>query len=193
MSAVDHPFFEQAWPDGEYRMFQIGVVVDDIFAACGDWARVFGIGPFHVFPRIETACWYRGTDTAVDLQIAVAQAGPVQIELIQQHCDRPSVYRELAGAGSRIHQLCAITSDYHGKKARYESLGYPLVSEMVVRGHLRRIRLLHRAGRGRPRLRRRAHPRRAHLRGVGRHHRPGAHPHQGRLPHALIASTNSRP
>jgi hypothetical protein len=134
MSAVEHPFFEQAWPEGEYRMFQIGVVVDDIIGACGEWARVFGIGPFHVFPRIETACWYRGDDTAVDLQIAVAQAGPVQIELIQQHCDRPSVYRELAGDGSRIHQLCAITSDYHGKKAWYESLGYRLVSEMVVRG-----------------------------------------------------------
>ena len=132
MSATEHPFYEQAWPEGEYRMFQVGVVVDDIVAACGQWAHVFGIGPFHVFPRIETACWYRGADTAVDLQIAVAQAGPVQIELIQQHCDRPSVYRELGGDGSRIHQLCAITSDYHGKKAWYESLGYPLVSEMVV-------------------------------------------------------------
>jgi hypothetical protein len=134
MSAVEHPFFEQAWPEGEYRMFQIGVVVDDILTSCADWARVFGIGPFHVFPRVEAACWYRGVDTAVDLQIAVAQAGPVQIELIQQHCDRQSVYRELAGDGSRIHQLCAITSDYHGKKAWYESLGYPLVSEMVLRG-----------------------------------------------------------
>jgi hypothetical protein len=134
MSAADHPFFEQAWPEGEYRMFQIGLVVDDIIPACAQWAHVFGIGPFHVFPRIETPCWYRGVDTAVDLQIAVAQAGPVQIELIQQHCDRPSVYRELGGDGSRIHQLCAITSDYHGKRDWYESLGYPLVSEMVVRG-----------------------------------------------------------
>ena len=89
--------FEQSWPDGDYRMFQVGVVVDDLLAACADFARVFGMGPFHVFPRIETDCWYRGIDTAVDLQIAVAQAGPVQFELIQQHCDRPSVYRELAG------------------------------------------------------------------------------------------------
>lgn len=134
MSGVPHPFYEQAWPDGGYRMFQIGLVVDDVVAAGYDWARVYGIGPFHVFPRIETDCWYRGTDTKVDLQIAVAQAGPVQIELIHQFCDRPSVYRELAGEGSRIHQLCAITSEYQAKKAWYESLGYPLVSEMFVRG-----------------------------------------------------------
>jgi len=128
------PMFEQAWPDGEYRMFQVGVVVDDLLVACRDFAHVFRMGPFHVFPRIETACWYRGTDTAVDLQIAVTQAGPVQFELIQQFCDRPSVYRELAGSGTRIHQLCTITSDYEGKKAWYAAQGYPLVSEMHVRG-----------------------------------------------------------
>ena len=134
MSEHEHPMFEQAWPEGGYRMFQVGVVVDDILSACADFARVFGMGPFHVFPRIETACWYRGTDTAVDLQIAVAQAGPVQFELIEQFCDRPSVYRELAGTGTRIHQLCTITSEYQAKKAWYEARGYPLVSEMFVRG-----------------------------------------------------------
>ena len=128
------PFFEQTWPDGDYRMFQVGVVVDDLLTACGDFARVFGMGPFHVFPRIETDCWYRGADTKVDLQIAVTQAGPVQFELIQQHCHRPSVYRELAGHGTRIHQLCTITSQYQAKKAWYAEQGYPLVSEMHVRG-----------------------------------------------------------
>ena len=46
------------------------------------------------------------------------------------------MYRELAGpATSRIHQLSHDhVSDYHGKKAYFEALGYPLVSEMVVRG-----------------------------------------------------------
>jgi Glyoxalase/Bleomycin resistance protein/Dioxygenase superfamily len=134
MVSSPHTFYQQPWPDGGYRLFQIGLLVDDLVEACGQWARVFGIGPFHVFPRVETPCWYRGTDTMVDVQIAVAQAGPVQIELIQQHCDRPSVYRELAGEGSRIHQLCTITPDYDGTKVGYEQLGYPLVFEMVVRG-----------------------------------------------------------
>jgi hypothetical protein len=132
MSAVEHPFFEQAWPEGEYRMFQIGVVVDDIIGACGEWARVFGIGPFHVFPRIETACWYRGDDTAVDLQIAVAQAGPVQIELIQQHCDRPSIFREWSrGGDAAFHQLATVTSEYDSRKAHLEGLGYEVVGESL--------------------------------------------------------------
>ncbi len=174
-------------------MFQVGLVVDDIID------RVRRLGPrvrrrarSTCFPRIETACWYRGTDTAVDLQIAVAQAGPVQFELIQQYCDRPSVYRELAGDGSRIHQLCTITSDYQAKKAWYEALGYPLVSEMFVRGqHVGFVDTFADFGfytelaedvpgfvDGLTRVARTS-------RGVGRRHRPGTDPHQGRVPDSL--------
>ena len=37
----------------------------------------------------------RGEAAPVSIQVGVAQAGPVQIELIQQHCDRPSIFRGL--------------------------------------------------------------------------------------------------
>ena len=88
-------YFEQPWPEGEYRMFQIGLVVDDVLHAAAS-GRACSASDRSTCsrasrPRAGTAA----TDTAVDMQIAVAQAGPVQIELIQQHCDRPSVYREL--------------------------------------------------------------------------------------------------
>ena len=57
----------------------------------------------------------------------IAQAGPVQIELIKQHDDRASVYRDLFAKGeSGFHQLCTVTPDYDGKKAHYERLGYEL-------------------------------------------------------------------
>jgi hypothetical protein len=135
MTSMPHRLFEQPWPDGDYRLFQVGIVVDDILGVAADWARVFGVGPFHVFPRIEVPCTYRGTESACDMQVAVAQAGPVQIELIQQYCDRPSVYRDLVSQGqSRFHQLSTLTTDYAGKQAHFEQLGYELASEFVVRG-----------------------------------------------------------
>ena len=60
-----------------------------------------------MLPRVEAACTYRGAESKLDLQVAVAQAGPVQIELIEQFCDRPSVYRDLFGTGeSGFHQIC---------------------------------------------------------------------------------------
>lgn len=128
--------FEQAWPEGEYRFFQIGFVVDDLVAAAQRWARVFGVGPFHVLPRSETACRYRGADSAIDMQAGVAQAGPVQIELMQQFCDRPSILRDLVAAERNgFHQLCTVTQDYDGVTAHYEALGHPVVAEIEAHGH----------------------------------------------------------
>lgn len=127
--------YEQSWPEGEYRLLQLGFVVDDLFDGAARWARVFGVGPFHVLPRSEQPCTYRGVETGVNVQIAVAQAGPAQIELIRQYCDRPSVYRELAASRPcGFHQLCTVTRDYEGKRGYYEELGYALVSEMVSDG-----------------------------------------------------------
>jgi hypothetical protein len=131
MTSIPHRVFEQPWPEGEYRLFQLGFVVDDLFGAAANWARVFGIGPFHVLPRVEVPCTYRGTESAMDVQVALAQAGPVQIELIKQHDDRASVYRDLAERGPcGFHQICTVTPDYDRTRAHYEQLGYELATEV---------------------------------------------------------------
>ena len=55
----------------------------------------------------------------------------MQIELIKQHCHRPSVFRDWStGNVSGLHQLCTVTADYEGKKAHYERLGYEVASEI---------------------------------------------------------------
>ena len=132
-SALAHPLFQQPWPEGEFRFFQLGYIVDDLLAAAGKWARTFGIGPFHVLPRTRVDCTYRGAPSGLDVQVGVAQAGPVQIELIQQNDDRPSVYRELTAPGSSLmHQLATVTADYDGQSAHYASLGYELVCEVIT-------------------------------------------------------------
>ena len=131
MTPTAHGLYQQPWPEGEFRFFQLGFCVDDLLSAAERWTRVYGVGPFHVLPRSEATGVYRGTESSVDLQVGVAQAGPVQIELMQQFCDRPSVYRELFGRGETgLHQLCTVTPDYDGKKAHFESLGHPQVSEL---------------------------------------------------------------
>jgi hypothetical protein len=135
MSPSSHRLFQQPWPEGEFRLFQLGFVVDDIVVAAQRWVRAFGVGPFHVLPRTEVTTRYRGTESAVDMQVAVAQAGPVQIELVQQHCDRPSIYRDLFGPGETgLHQLSTVTSDYDGTSAHYAALGYELAGEIEARG-----------------------------------------------------------
>jgi hypothetical protein len=125
-----HPLFEQPWPDGDFRFFQLGHVVDDVLAAASRWVGAFGIGPFHVLPVVEQRTNFDGEMRAVQIQVAVAQAGPVQIELIQQLCRTPSIFQNWSRGGtSAFHQIATVTDDYDGKKAHFEALGYTIAAE----------------------------------------------------------------
>jgi len=135
MEHVRYRLYEQAWPEGDHRHFQVGYVVDDVEAVAAGWARTFGIGPFHVLPPSKAPCTYHGAPSTLEARIAVAQSGPVQIELIQPLGELPNVYRDLAEKGAcRFHQLSTLTHDYAGTVAHYRGLGYDVASELEARG-----------------------------------------------------------
>ena len=79
---------------------QNGYVVRDVEAAMKHWTEVLGIGPFFYFERvpIEDFC-YRGEPSPIQVSIALANSGPLQIELIQQRNDATSMYRDFVAAG----------------------------------------------------------------------------------------------
>jgi Glyoxalase/Bleomycin resistance protein/Dioxygenase superfamily len=130
MSRASHPLYSQEWPGGEYRFFQVGFVVNDLVQAANRWAAVHGVGPFHLIPVVEQQLVVQGQPAPVSIQVGIAQAGPVQIELIQQHCNRPSIYRHWSQDGHRpFHQLATLTPDYDAKKKEFESHGYQLAAE----------------------------------------------------------------
>jgi len=132
---MTHPLFEQPWPEGDFRFFQLGHVVDDIIDACSRWVETFGIGPFHVLPIVEQRADYAGELRTARIQVAVAQAGPVQIELIQQHCDTPTIFREWSRNGtSTFHQMATLTSDYDSKTRHFIDRGYPIAAQSVSGG-----------------------------------------------------------
>ena len=135
MTAPARPLFEEPWPEGEYRLFQLGFVVEDLLTDAARWASVLGVGPFHVTPTRISRATYRGAPSNVEVQYALAQAGPVQIELIKQHCDRPSIFRDVFAKGeSGFHQLCTVSMDYDSKVAQYAQLGYELTGEITNPG-----------------------------------------------------------
>ncbi len=131
-----HPLYEQPWPEGDFRFFQLGHVVDDVLTAAARWAQTFGIGPFHVLPVVEQRATYGDDDVrTAKIQVAVAQAGPVQIELIQQHCDTETIFTNWSRGGtSAFHQIATITTDYDGKVAHLKSLGHRVAAESVTGG-----------------------------------------------------------
>jgi len=133
-----HPLFEQRWPEGDFRFFQLGFVVDDLMSAAMHWVRTFGVGPFHIMPRSQSTCRYRGVEAGIDLQIGVAQAGPVQIELIANHTEGESVFSELATRHGHnrfgLHQVSTLTRNFDAKIAHYLEQGHEIASEMGTPG-----------------------------------------------------------
>lgn len=116
---------------GDYRFFQVSFVVEDIVAAAHRWVDVFGVGPFFIMPRRQLECWYRGTVNQLEIQVALAQSGPVQIELVTQFNDVPSVYRDVYSAHQGgFHHMCTITDRYEQTLSRYEKLGFPIGSKI---------------------------------------------------------------
>jgi hypothetical protein len=79
---------------------QNGYVVRDIEAAMDHWTRRLGVGPFFYFEKVPIEQFQlRGEPSALEASIALANSGPLQIELIQQRNDAPSMYREFLQQG----------------------------------------------------------------------------------------------
>src|ERR1700740_1408945 len=80
---------------------QMGFVVRDIDKAMRHWVEVCGIGPWFLAEKLPLDA-FRYKDQWYDdihLTIALANSGDVQLELIQQRDDKPTMYRDFLAAG----------------------------------------------------------------------------------------------
>ncbi len=93
---------------------QIGYVVNDLEEAAQRWVDTTGIGPWTILSKVPLDHFtYNGQDAAVEIGIAVAYSGDMQIELIQQHNETPSMYRELLDTyGEGVQHVCFYPEDY---------------------------------------------------------------------------------
>ncbi len=109
------------------HLMQAAFIVDDVEAAARAWIATTGIGPFFIVPHIQLAeATYRGApSTGLDFSVALAQSGGTQIELIQQHCDNPSAYRDTIAKGEQgFHHFCIYTGEYDATRQRYIDQGF---------------------------------------------------------------------
>jgi catechol 2,3-dioxygenase-like lactoylglutathione lyase family enzyme len=83
-------------------MRQVGIVVRDIEAAMRHWVEVCGVGPWFYTDRLlVTGFTYAGQHyDDVHISIALANSGDLQLELIQQRCNTPTMYRDFLAAGN---------------------------------------------------------------------------------------------
>ena len=115
---------------------QNGYVVRDIAAAMKHWSEVLGVGPWFYIEDVKTD-WFthRGVPSDVKMSIALANSGDLQIELIQQRNDAPSMYKEFLDAGFEgLQHMSYWTHDYQALYDRALSLGYVVGHEGQIGG-----------------------------------------------------------
>lgn len=115
---------------------QNGYVVRDVRAAMEHWVEVMGVGPWFYFDRVRVDYFrHRGAPSDVELSIALANSGDLQIELIQQRNQAPSMYKEFLDAGREgLQHVAYWTRDYQALYDRALSLGYRVGHEGQIGG-----------------------------------------------------------
>jgi hypothetical protein len=122
---------------------QLGYVVTDVRASMEHWVRQ-GVGPWYYVDRVGMD-WFRhrGVDSPLETSIALANSGAVQIELIQQRNDAPSMYKEFLDAGhTGLQHVAYWTREYQRLLDRCLALGYAIGQEGCIGGPLGRFAYL---------------------------------------------------
>lgn len=118
------------------KVCQNGYVVRDIEAAMKHWTEVLGVGPFYYIERVHMDWFrYRGVRSEAEVSIALANTGELQIELIQQRNDAPSLYRDFLQNGREgLQHMSYWTRDYQADYDRYLALGFKVGHEGQIGG-----------------------------------------------------------
>lgn len=113
-------------------VMQIAFVPADFDAALRHWTEVMGVGPFFLIERMHLEeMRYRGQPSDVMFTIALAYWGDIQVELIRQDNDAPSIYRDLPNHGA-MHHVCILTDDIAAAKATALAAGAELLVDAKV-------------------------------------------------------------
>ncbi len=106
--------------------------VNDLDAAIARWHALWGLGPFLVRRHIVLShVSYRGRPAALDISAAYVQAGAIQVELVTQHDDQPSAFRDVFTAAQEgLHHVAVVPEDYDALIAAYAAQGFRIASEL---------------------------------------------------------------
>ena len=110
---------------------QMGYVVKDVEASAAYWARVFGIGPFF---RINNIVYkdikYKNRMIDIDVSVALAYSGDLQIELIQQHSSASTIYSDfMEEHGEGLQHIAVWPEQYEQVLSSIQQAGGELVME----------------------------------------------------------------
>jgi len=113
-------------------MRQIGYVVRDIEKTMSHWLKVCAIGPwfYNEKAQFESVTYNGKVYNDMRVSLAFANSGDMQIELIQQRCNTPSMYLEFLASGKEgMQHWSAWPENYHEIYKRALDKGFTVLQE----------------------------------------------------------------
>jgi hypothetical protein len=117
-------------PFGEIR--QIGFVSPDIDRSISYFLDAWNVGPWYVLRKVASHVFCKGEWRDLEVSLALANAGDLQLEIIQQHNGSPSVYLDsLQRLSSTLHMqhIAVWSDDFARTKAEALARGWTTVLE----------------------------------------------------------------
>ncbi|MGW3667051.1 zinc-binding dehydrogenase [Streptomyces sp. NPDC005141] len=114
---------------------QIGYVVRDIQASMENFTKV-GIGPWFYLKGVKPGNFtYQGEPSDMTMDVAVANSGDIQIELITPANDAPSMYRDFLAAGNEgVQHIAYWSENYQDLYDRALAAGFTVGQEGRIGG-----------------------------------------------------------
>ncbi|MEK9920856.1 MAG: VOC family protein [Luminiphilus sp.] len=112
------------------RIIQNAYYVSDLDLAITRFHNLWGLGPFFVRRHIGLEnVVYRGEPAALDISAAYTQAGDIMIELVTQHNNEPSIFRDrFAAHESGFHHVALDFGDHDSQVESFNSRGFESVT-----------------------------------------------------------------
>jgi catechol 2,3-dioxygenase-like lactoylglutathione lyase family enzyme len=118
------------------EIMQLAFVPADFDAALAFWTDTMGAGPFFALDHVALDdVKYRGEAAVIDFSMVIGYWGDLQIELIRQHNDAPSIYKSWRDEGREgLHHVCILVDDMAAARTVCAEAGAIVAQEARVPG-----------------------------------------------------------
>ena len=113
------------------EVMQLAYVPADFDATLEFWIVTMGAGPFFALDHVKLDdVKYRGAPSDIDFSMGIGYWGNIQIEIIHQHNDAPSIYKEWRDASREgLHHVCILVDDMANARAAVTDAGGVIAQE----------------------------------------------------------------
>ena len=114
---------------------QVSIVVRDMEKAIKQVCSLWNVGPFQIHEIDVPDAMVRGKQTRLRAKLALAQAGPVELELIEPGEGENIYWEFLRAKGEGVHHLGVYVSDIESELNRFKKTGIEVLQSGNTQHH----------------------------------------------------------